>query len=246
VDSDGYFGAEIAEHYDEDQGDAFQPATIAATVDRLAALAGDGPVLEFAIGTGRIALPLAGRGIEVHGLDLSRAMLAQLHRKPGADAIRTTVGSYAQTRVPGTFSLVYLVFNTIENVLTQDEQVDCFRNAAAHLAPGGRFLIEVNVPELRKLPPGQTAVPFTINDRQWAFDTYDCATQALSSNYVTMANGAATYLSVPFRYVWPAELDLMARLAGMRLEHRWAGWQEEPFTHESGKHVSVWRLSEQD
>jgi SAM-dependent methyltransferase len=241
VDTDGYFGAEVAARYDEDDGPEFRPGVIGATVDRLAALAGAGPVLEFAVGTGRIALPLAARGLAVHGLDLSRAMLARLRGKPGGADLPVTVGSFAGTRVPGEFSLVYLVFNTIGNVTTQDAQVDTFANAAAHLAPGGRFLVEVGVPELRRLPPGQTAVPWETTEDRWNFDTYDCATQALTSHYVTGSGDAARHTSTPFRYVWPAELDLMARLAGLRLEHRWAGWRQEPFEHESGKHVSVWR-----
>jgi len=240
-DEDGYFGEDVAATYDDGFEGQFDPAVIDVTADALAGLAGPGGrALEFAIGTGRIALPLAARGVEVHGIDMSRAMVSRMRVKPGGEAIGVTIGDFATTRVDGTFSLVYLVFNTIMNVTTQDGQVDCFRNAAAHLAPGGCFVVEVGVPELRKLPPGQSAVPFQVSPTRWAFDRYDTATQAMSSNYVTIDDGRGRYRSIPFRYVWPAELDLMARLAGMRLRDRWEGWAREPFTSESGQHVSVW------
>jgi SAM-dependent methyltransferase len=244
-DEDGYFGEDVAATYDDGFEGQFDPAVIEATADALAGLAGlagpAGRALELAIGTGRIALPLAARGVEVHGIDMSRAMVARMRAKPGGEAIGVTIGDFATTRVDGSFSLVYLVFNTIMNVTTQDAQVACFRNAAAHLAPGGCFVVEVGVPELRKLPPGQSAVPFGVSPTRWAFDLYDTATQAMSSNYVSIsADGRGRYRSIPFRYVWPAELDLMAQLAGMRLRDRWAGWAREPFTSESGQHVSVW------
>ena len=164
-------------------------------------------------------------------------MVARLRAKPGGDAIGVTIGDFATTRVDGTFRLAYLVFNTIMNLTTQEAQVACFRNVAAHLEPGGCFVIEVGVPDLRRLPPGQTAVPFHVSPTRWAFDIYDVATQAMSSNYLTVDDG---YRSIPFRYVWPAELDLMAQLAGMRPYDRWEGWAREPFTSESGGHVSVW------
>jgi SAM-dependent methyltransferase len=151
-----------------------------------------------------------------------------------------TIGDFATTQVSGTFTVAYLVFNTINNLTTQDAQVACFRNAAAHLRPGGCFVVEVGVPDLRRLPPGQNAVPFHISPTRWAFDTYDVATQSMSSNYITIVDERAEYWSVPFRYVWPAELDLMARLAGLRLRDRWEGWTGAPFTSESRKHVSVW------
>ncbi|HEX5299015.1 MAG TPA: class I SAM-dependent methyltransferase [Streptosporangiaceae bacterium] len=240
-DDDGYFGEDVAATYDDGFEGHFDPAVIEVTAAALADLAGPaGRALEFAIGTGRVALPLAARGVEVHGIDLSRAMVARMRAKPGGDAIGVTIGDFAATRVEGTFSLVYLVFNTIMNVTTQDAQVACFRNAAAHLAPGGRFVVEVGVPELRKLPPGQSAVPSGVSPTRWAFDLYDTATQAMSSNYVTVEDGRGRYRSIPFRYVWPSELDLMAQLAGMRLRDRWEGWAREPFTSESGQHVSVW------
>lgn len=240
IDDDGYFSKSIAAGYDASAADMFRPDVVDPAVDLLAALADGGPALELGVGTGRIALPLAARGVPVHGVDMSRAMVDRLRAKPGGDAVDVTIGDFATTRVEGEFALVYLVFNTIGNLTTQDAQVDCFRNAASHLRPGGCFVVEVGVPELRKLPPGQSAVPFHISDTRWAFDTYDVATQAMSSHYVTLVDGRPEHWSVPFRYVWPAELDLMARLAGMRLRDRWEDWTGAPFTSESGKHVSVW------
>lgn len=239
-DPDGYFGERVAARYDETSADMFEPAAVDPVVDVLARLAGDGRALELGIGTGRVALPLARRGVAVHGIDLSRAMVARLHAKPGGDAIGVTVGDFATTRVAGTFSVAYLVFNTIMNLTTQEAQVACFRNVAAHLEPGGCFVVEVMVPELRRLPMGQTVVPFGVSPTRWAFDIYDVATQAMSSNYVTVVDGRGEYRSVPFRYVWPAELDLMAQLAGLRLRERWDGWTGAPFTGESRGHVSVW------
>ncbi|MEU1278891.1 class I SAM-dependent methyltransferase [Streptomyces sp. NPDC005805] len=239
---DGYFGESVAARYDAFSADMFRPEAVDPAVDLLAGLAGDGGALELGVGTGRIALPLAARGVPVHGIDLSRAMVGRLRAKPGAEAVATTIGDFAATRVPGEFALAYLVFNTIDNLTTQDAQVDCFRNAAAHLRPGGCFVVEVGVPGLRLLPPGQTAVPFRIGPEGWAFDVYDTATQSMSSDYVTVhADGeTARHRSIPFRYVWPAELDLMARLAGLRLRDRWEDWTRAPFTHESTRHVSVW------
>jgi SAM-dependent methyltransferase len=259
-DPDGYFGERVAATYDSSTTGEFAPEVVEATVDVLAELAGGagrhgaagrGRALELAIGTGRIALPLARRGVPVHGIDMSRAMVARLRAKPGGDAIDVTVGDFATTRVEGTFSLVYLVFNTIMNLTTQDAQVACFQSAADHLEPGGCFLIEVMVPDLRRLPPGQTVVPHQracelingarqVSEPNWAYDVYDVATQALSSNYVKVEDGRGSFWSVPFRYVWPAELDLMARLAGLRLRDRWDGWTRQPFTGESRQHVSVW------
>jgi SAM-dependent methyltransferase len=240
MDDDGYFGEPIAARYDQSVADMSGPDMVDPAADFLAELAGHGPALELGIGTGRIALPLARRGMPVHGIDVSRAMVARLRDKPGGDAIGVTIGDFATTAVPGRFSLAYLVFNTIMNLTSQDGQVACFANAAAHLEPGGCFVIEVMVPELRKLPAGQDAVPFHVSPGRWAFDLYDTATQAMSSNYIEVSGGRGEYRSIPFRYVWPAELDLMARLAGMRLRGRWAGWTREPFTSDSHQHVSVW------
>ncbi|MEH0829668.1 MULTISPECIES: class I SAM-dependent DNA methyltransferase [unclassified Micromonospora] len=239
-DADGYFGEAVAATYDDPTTEMFDPAVVGSTVDVLADLAGTGRALEVGIGTGRVALPLAARGVPVHGIDLSRAMVDRLRAKPGGDAIGVTIGDFATTRVEGTFSLAYLVFNTIMNLTTQEAQVACFRNVAAHLAPGGCFVIEVLVPELRRLPPGQNVVPFHVSPTGWAFDVYDVATQATSSNYVRIVDGRGEYRSIPFRYVWPAELDLMAQLAGLRLRDRWDGWNRGPFTSESRQHVSVW------
>ncbi|MFE6777603.1 class I SAM-dependent DNA methyltransferase [Streptomyces sp. NPDC057702] len=239
-DADGYFGEDVAASYDASSAERFEPTVVDPTVDLLAELAGEGRALELGVGTGRIALPLARRGVPVHGIDISRAMTSRLAAKPGGDAVEVTIGDFATTRVAGSFSLAYLVFNTINNLTTQEAQVACFRNAAAHLAPGGRFVIEVGVPELRRLPPGQEAVPFLISPTRWGFDTYDVVTQAMSSHYVTIRDGQAQYRSFPFRYVWPSELDLMAQLAGLRLRDRWADWSRAPFTSESEQHVSVW------
>jgi SAM-dependent methyltransferase len=240
MNDDGYFGEDVAARYDDPRSEMFQPEVIAACVDRLVELADGGPVLEFAIGTGRIALPLAERGVDVHGIDLSRAMVARLREKPGGEAIDVTIGDIATTRVQGTFSLVVLVFNTIMNLTTQAEQVACFRNAADHLRPGGRFVVEVGFPDLQRLPPGETVRPFTVTEDRLGFDEYDVANQGLVSHHLVVRDGVATRRSVPFRYVWPAELDLMAQLAGMGLKHRWDGWRREPFTSESPSHVSVW------
>jgi len=239
MDDDGYFPESVAATYDSSE-DMFDAAAVETTAGVLAELAGRGRALELGIGTGRIALPLAARGVEVHGIDLSEAMVARLRAKPGGDAIGVTIGDFATATADGTFSLAYLVFNTIMNLTTQDAQAACFRNVARHLEPGGCFVIEVGVPELRRLPPGQNTVPWQVTPARWAFDIYDTATQAMSSNYITVEDGRGEYRSIPFRYVWPAELDLMARLAGMRLRDRWEGWSRQPFTSQSGQHVSVW------
>ena len=237
---DGYFGEDVAATYDAATSGQHDESVIDCIVDVLAGLAGDGRALEFGVGTGRIALPLSRRGVDVHGIDLSKAMVARMREKPGGAAIGVTIGDFADTRVPGTFSLTYLVFNTIGNLTTQDAQVACFVNAAEHLMAGGSFVIEVGVPALRFLPPGQRAVPFDVGDEWWAYDLYDCADQSMSSNYVDEYDGQTRLRSMPFRYVWPSELDLMARIAGLRLRERWGGWSREPFTAESKRHVSVY------
>lgn len=244
MDADGYFGEKVAAGYDESEGPMFRPEAIEPAVEALWRLAGGGRALELGIGTGRIALPLARRGVPVAGIDMSRAMVERMAAKPGGDAIDVTIGDFATTRVEGTFSLVYLVFNTIMNLVTQEAQVACFQNAAAHLEPGGCFVVEVGVPGLRKLPMGQTDVPFDAGPGVWAFDRYDTAVQASSSNYFELSeDGTGTWSSLPFRYVWPAELDLMARIAGMRPYDRWSEWDGAPFTHDSGKHISSWTLA---
>lgn len=233
-----HFGPDVAARYDDDDGEQFDPAVIARTCDVLEALADDGDALEFAVGTGRIALPLAARGVRVVGIDLSEAMLARLRAKPGGDALETVAGDIATTRVAGTFSLVYLVFNTIPNLTSQDEQVACFSNAAAHLRPGGRFLVEVNVVDLQRLPPGERFKPFQVDGQRLGFDEIDVDTQRMVSRHYRVGGELR---SIPFRYVWPSELDLMARLAGLELQERVAGWTREPFTAASRQHVSVWR-----
>jgi SAM-dependent methyltransferase len=234
-----HFGEELAARYDDLAADMFAPAVVEPAVDVLAELADGGAALELGIGTGRIALPLAQRGVHVHGIDLSEAMVARLRAKPGGAEIPVAIGDFATTRVDGTFALAYLVWNTINNLTTQDQQVACFANAAAHLEPGGCFVIEVGVPKLRRLPPGQTYVPFDVSPEHLGFDEYDVVNQGLVSHHYYPAAGEQ--VSMPFRYVWPAELDLMARLAGMSLRERWSDWDRAPFTAESPKHVSVWQ-----
>jgi Methyltransferase domain len=235
-----YFDEPVAARYDDDESGAFSAEAVAPAVDFLAGLAGDGAALEFAIGTGRIALPLSRRGVTVRGLDLSSAMVARLTAKPGAGKIGVTIGDIASTRVEGEYQLVYLVFNTISNLTTQDAQVECFRNAAAHLVRGGCFVIENGVPALQRLLPGETVVPFSLTAAHLGFDEYDVVSQGMVSHHYYLADGRAEVNSTPFRYAWPAELDLMARIAGMRLRERWSDWHREPFTAVSTSHVSVW------
>lgn len=231
--------------YDASSAEMFRPAVLEPAVAFLARLAEGGPALEFAIGTGRVAVPLAARGIPVTGIELSEPMVAQLRTKVDAATVPVVIGDMASTRVDGEFSLVYLVFNTISNLLTQPEQVACFRNAARHLLPGGRFVIELWVPPLRRFPPGQSAVPFDIGDRHLGFDTYDLATQrGTSHHYSTEPDGLIRHGTSNFRYLWPAECDLMAELAGLKLERRIADWAGAPFTSDSESHVSVWRKTE--
>jgi SAM-dependent methyltransferase len=218
----------------------FEPAVVEPAVERLAELAGGGDALEFAIGTGRIALPLAARGVRVVGIDSSEPMLARLREKPGAERIEAMVGDMASTRVDGEFSLVYLVFNTIVNLTSQDAQVTCFQNAAAHLEPGGTFVIEVGVPSIRRLPPRETVIVVSFSETYFCLDEFDVASQGLVSHHYRAAGDMFERRSIPFRYVWPSELDLMARIAGMTLRERWSDWTREPFTSESTQHVSVW------
>jgi SAM-dependent methyltransferase len=243
---ENHFGEAVAATYDDDSADMFEPSVVEPTVEFLAELAGDGAALELGVGTGRIALPLAQRGIRVHGIDLSAAMVARLRAKPGGERIDVTVGDFATTTVDGRFSLAYLVFNTIQNLTSQDEQVACFRNVAAHLEPGGCFVIEVGVPQLQRLPPGETVRAFALTPTHLGFDEFDVANQGLISHHYSLRDGGLELVSMPFRYVWPSELDLMARLAGMTLRERWSGWRREPFTSDSTKHVSVWEQPERD
>jgi SAM-dependent methyltransferase len=236
-----HFGGEVAARYDESSPEMFAPSVLEPTVDLLAELAGGGAALELAIGTGRVAVPLAARGIRVSGIDLSADMVAQLRAKDGADGIDVTIGDIATTRVDGSFRLVYLVYNTIGNLFTQDRQVACFANAAAHLEPGGCFVIELVVPDLRRLPPGEDARVFAHAPGYVGYDRYVdlVAQQAVSHHFHADGSGVREFRT-PFRYVWPSELDLMARLAGLSLRDRWAGWDRSPFTGESTSHVSVW------
>jgi SAM-dependent methyltransferase len=235
-----YFDEPVAERYDQRYADMADTAVVDPIVSFLADLARNGAALELGIGTGRIALPLARRGVRVHGIDLSEAMVARLRAKPRAEQIGVTIGDFATTTVEATFSLAYLVANTIMNLTTQDDQVACFQNVAAHLEPGGCFVIEVVVPELRRLPPGETFHAFDVSPTHLGFDEYDVAQQGLVSHHYWIDGGKVELFSPPFRYVWPSELDLMARLAGMTLGERWSGWKREPFTSDSAKHVSVW------
>jgi SAM-dependent methyltransferase len=231
-----------AASYDADVAELSTPEAVAPAVALLAELAAGAPALEFAIGTGRIAVPLAERGVSVRGIELSQPMIDVLRTKASEAEISVVYGDMATTRVDGEFSLVYLVFNTISNLRTQAEQVECFRNAARHLAPGGRFVIELWVPPLRSMPPGQTAVPFDVSDGHLGFDTYDVVTQECASHHYTKeADGTVRYTVGHFRYVWPAELDLMAQLAGLELEARYADWSRAPFTADSTSHVSIYR-----
>jgi hypothetical protein len=235
---EGYFGERVAARYDDASWSMFDPELIAATVDFLEEMAGGGAALEFAIGTGRIAVPLAERGVRVVGIDNSEAMLVRLRAK--TDGIEALAGDMATTRVDGEFGLVYLVFNTIFNLTTQDGQVACFENAAAHLPSGGRFVIEARVPELQRLPLGQTVLPWRADPDGMSYYVYDVVTQRLSGQHYYFKDGQVEASPTEMRYAWPAELDLMARLADMRLEHRWGGWEREPFTALSPSHVSVY------
>ncbi|CAN7443444.1 class I SAM-dependent DNA methyltransferase [Knoellia sp. LjRoot47] len=235
--------------YDSPGEGMFADDVLGPTVDRLADLAGGGAALELAIGTGRVAIPLARRGVRVTGIELSRPMLDQLGRTEGADGVTAVHGDMATTRVDGTFSLVYLVFNTIANLLTQDAQVECFRNAAAHLSPGGRFVIELWVPDLRGVSRTAPAQVFSVEDGYLGLDAIDTTTQRLLSHHVRFDPDArgperreARIAFTPHRYIWPSELDLMGRLAGFELESRHADWSGTPFTSESPSHVSVYRL----
>jgi SAM-dependent methyltransferase len=237
---ENYFDGRIAKSYEARWPALFEPAVVDPAVSFLADLAGAGAALELGIGTGRIAIPLSQRGVRVNGIDLSPDMIAQLQAQPGSDDIGVTLGDFATTSVGGPFKLAYLVRNTITNLTTQDEQVACFRNVAAQLEPGGCFVIEVYIPQLQRLPPGETIHAFTVTPTHLGFEEYDVATQIAFSHHYWVVDGQLETLSTPHRYVWPSELDLMARLAGMTLRERWSDWTRAPFTSDSRQHVSVW------
>jgi SAM-dependent methyltransferase len=239
-DGDGYFDEPVAARYDVSVADMFDAATVDPMVAFLAEFAGSGRALELGIGTGRVALPLAQRGVPVCGIELSNAMAARLRAKPGGADIPVTIGDFATARADGAFSVAYLVFNTIWNLTTQAAQVACFRNVAAQLEDGGCFVIEVAVPELRQLPPGESIRAFHVSETSWGIDEFDVARQGLTSHHFEIVDGRLERFAVPFRYAWPSELDLMAELAGMSLRERWSGWHREPFTSDSQKHISVW------
>ena len=243
MENDDLWDIETARSYDTPGTGMFSPDVLGPTVNRLAELAGDGQALEFAIGTGRVAVPLSERGIRVTGIEMSPAMIAQLRKKSDEATIPVILGDMATTVAPGSYTLVYLVYNTISNLLTQAEQVTCFRNAARHLAPGGRFVVELGVPDLRKLTPGQQAVVWHSEPGYIGVDTYDVLRQQLVSHHFRFGEGRqAQVFRSPHRYIWPAELDLMAQLAGFELESRHADWVGSPFTAESPSHVSVYQL----
>lgn len=240
--SDDIWDIEAAKSYDTPGSGMFAPEVLEPTVDRLAKLAGDGRALEFGIGTGRVAVPLSKRGVQVAGIEASPAMIAQLRTKADESSIPVVPGDMATTTAPGTYTLVYLVYNTISNLLTQAEQVSCFRNAARHLTPGGRFVVELWVPELRKLTPGQQSVVWHSEPGYIGLDIYDVPRQRVVSHHFKFGEGReARVFRSPHRYIWPAELDLMAQLAGFELESRHADWVESPFTADSPAHVSVYR-----
>lgn len=238
---DAHFTEWIAQRYEALWPELFEPAVVEPTVQFLAELAGTGRALELGIGTGRIALPLAGRGVPVHGIELSPAMITQLRAQRGSSEVGVTVGNFATTTVDGTFTLVYLVRNTITNLTTQEEQVAAFRNAAAHLHVGGCFVIENYIPNLQRLPPGETFHVFTATPDHLGFEEYDLGAQIAISHHHWVINGNLKTFATPHRYVWPSELDLMAQLAGMTLRERWSDWNREPYTSGSRSHISVWQ-----
>lgn len=235
--AENYFDDWIATRYERLSPERYEPHALGATVAFLARLAADGPALELGIGTGRVAVPLSARGVTVHGIELSEAMA----RHVSAPDVEVTLGDMTTTRVDGSFVLVYLVANTIMNLTTQDAQLACFENAAAHLETGGRFVVEVIVPPWQWLPPGERFLPFDVSTEHLGFDEIDVVTQNSFSHHLWFVDGETKRSSPPFRYAWPSELDLMARIAGMTLRERWADWERAPFTAASRAHISVWQ-----
>jgi SAM-dependent methyltransferase len=234
------FDAWVAERYDALWPELFDPTVVEQTVDFLTGWAGPGPALEFGVGTGRIAIPLSQRGTRVHGIELSPAMAGQLQARQAGAGVGVTLGDFATITIDEQFTLVYLLRSTITNLTSQDEQIEAFRNAARHLHPGGHFVIENYVPELQRLPPGETRQVFTATPTHLGFEEYDVARQIAISHHYWVIDDPLQRFSSPHRYVWPAELDLMARMAGLTLHRRWASWTQQPFTSESRSHISVW------
>lgn len=235
-----HFDEWIAEHYRILWPELHERSLIERTVDVLAELADGGAALEFGVGTGRIALPLGERGLRVHGIELSPAMTKRLLAEPNGSKVEVTLGDFATATVDDAFDLVYLLLNTITNLTTQDEQVECFRNAAKHLRPGGTFLIENYVPDLRRIPPGEHSLVFTATPSHIGVEECDFLNQIGVSRHWWTIDGELRTLSSPHRFVWPSELDLMARIAGLRPSGRWSDWDRSPFTGESRSHVSTW------
>lgn len=240
---DGYFDERFASRYDEMSASMFRPEILDPTVEFLADLAQQGSILEFASGTGRVAIPLSNRGLSVAGIDISKAMTDRLKLKSGGEEVDVTIGDFSTTRVAGEFSLVFLVFNTIMNLTTQESQITCFQNAADHLNPGGNFVIEVSVPNIRHVPPGERYRAYRVEDSKMDFDEYSFADQGLISHHFIEAGGVWEQLSVPFRYVWPSELDLMAKMADLEPVDRWSSWSKDPFDDSAEKLIAVWRKS---
>jgi Methyltransferase domain len=237
-----HFAGRIAEDYDRDLPTSFSPEILDPAVNKLAELADGGPCLEFAIGTGRVALPLRAKGLVVDGIEYSPDMVKQLRKKPGGKDITVEIGDMSAVEMGRQYQLVFLVFNTIMNLTSQKQQVQCFQNASKHLLSGGKFVVEVMVPDLRRFPPGAIAVPCDVSEHHLCFDTYAIAEQKLWSHHVTTGKDGVVIKHVdPFRYVWPAELDLMAELAGMRFASRHEDWKGTAFANDSRQHVSVWQ-----
>lgn len=233
------YGDRIADTYDELYAETLDTDR---AVEALAELAEGGPVLELAIGTGRLALPLSERGLEVHGIDVSERMVARLRAKPGGDAIPVTMGDFAEVPVEGDFALIFVAFNTLFGLLTQEDQVRCFVNVAKHLAEGGVFVVEAFFPDLARFDRGQRAQVTQVDANSVMFDAsrHDPVEQRIDSQHVVINEDGTKLYPVSIRYAFPSELDLMARLAGLELRERWGGWTREPFTAESGRHVSVY------
>jgi SAM-dependent methyltransferase len=231
----------VAQGYDAGSANMYDPAVLEPTVRFLVDVAAGGAALEFGIGTGRVALPLSRHGVEVHGIDISMDMIRELRTKPGAESINAVIGDFATTALPKRFKLVYLVYNVISNLTTQAEQVECIRNAARHLVPGGQLVIELWIPDLRRFPPGAVAIPFDMSPNHVGFDELDVATQQGVSHHYCIERDRIAHFDSPYRYVWPSELDLMAQIAGLDLRERWADWNRSRFTSESRKHISVYQ-----